>query len=159
MKKILVHIFLALSWLLLSPGSLTSSNFLLGIAVGFLIISLFGFIKRDFSYPIKWIIFIRFSLFVFWDILVSNIRVAREVLTPKALCRPGIIAIPILFRNPVEITVLASIISITPGTLTLDVSSDRRHLYMHTMFIDDIDKIKKEIIKQYETRLIRLFEA
>lgn len=102
--------------------------------------------------------FIQFFFYVFWEVIISNIRVAYDVITPGSRARPGVIAIPLDCKSAIEITWLANIISLTPGTLILDISSDRKILFMHAMFIDDIEKLKKSVKDKFEKPILELFE-
>jgi multicomponent Na+:H+ antiporter subunit E len=70
--------------------------------------------------------------------------------------RPGIIAIPLDARTDLEITLLANLITLTPGTLSLDVSADRRVLYIHVMYIDndDIEAVRRNIKDGFERRVL-----
>ena len=87
----------------------------------------------------------------------ANLRVAIEVLTPQQRMRPAIVAIPLDVRRDFEITLLANLITLTPGTLSLDVSSDKRVLYVHSMYVDDIDAFRREIKNGFERRVKELF--
>lgn len=71
--------------------------------------------------------------------------------------RPGIIAIPLDARTNEEITVLANLITLTPGSMSLDVSPDRRHLYVHLMYVDDLEESRMEIKRGFERRTLELF--
>ncbi len=106
----------------------------------------------------KTIQFIRFGLYVLWEIIIANIRVAWHVITPGSLARPGVIAIPLDCTTDVEITCFANIISLTPGTLTLDISRDRKTIYIHAMFIDDIEKLKQSVKYQFEQPILELLK-
>jgi multicomponent Na+:H+ antiporter subunit E len=70
--------------------------------------------------------------------------------------RPAIVAIPLDLRSPLAITLLAQMITLTPGTLSLDVSSDRRVLYVHSMYVDDIDAFRRSIKDGFERRLLQV---
>ena len=74
----------------------------------------------------------RFLAFFSWEVLQSNLRVLYEVLTPGQKMNPGIIAIPLDAKTDLEITVFANLITLTPGTLSLDTSKDRSTLYIHS---------------------------
>lgn len=88
------------------------------------------------------------SGFFLVELVLSSVRVARDVLRPRSEAQPGIIAVPLDARSDAQITVLANLISLTPGSLSLDVSPDRRTLYVHLMFVssvqDEVDAIKNE---------------
>jgi multicomponent Na+:H+ antiporter subunit E len=68
--------------------------------------------------------------------------------------RPGVIAIPLDAQTDIEITVLANLISLTPGTLSLDVSADRQTLYIHTMYLDDPEAARRGIKRGFERRVL-----
>ena len=87
----------------------------------------------------------------------ANLRVAWEVLTPKHHMRPAIIAIPLDAESDLQITILANFITLTPGTLSLDVSPDRKTLYVHAMYVDDVDAFRREIKEKLEQRVIEVF--
>jgi multicomponent Na+:H+ antiporter subunit E len=99
---------------------------------------------------------IRFLFWFFGQMLLSNLQVAYDVVTPKHHSRPGTVAIPLDARTPLEITLLANLITLTPGTLSLDVSDDRKTLYIHAMFIDDPDDVRRDIKDGLERRLLEL---
>ena len=81
---------------------------------------------------------VRFPVVVIWALVLSNLRVARTVLvTPLEQLTPGIIAVPLTLTTDAEITALANLITLTPGTLTLDVSDDRRVLFVHILDLSD----------------------
>ncbi|MCA9161913.1 MAG: Na+/H+ antiporter subunit E [Planctomycetales bacterium] len=99
------------------------------------------------------------TLFVYlvWELLLANMRVARDVLTPHLRMRPGIIAVPLDARSPLQITVLANLISLTPGMLSLGLSEDGRTLFVHTMFVGDADKERRLIKAGFERRVLKVF--
>ena len=92
-----------------------------------------------------------FLAYFFWELFLANLRVAYDVVTVKHFMHPGILAIPLDAKTDLEITVLANMISLTPGTLSLDVSSDRQVLYVHAMYLGEIQKFK-----EFEQRLLRV---
>lgn len=99
-----------------------------------------------------------FLLFYLWELLISSLRVAYDVLTPTLHMRPAIIAVPLDLRSDLEITLLAHLVSLTPGSLSLDVSPDCRTLYVHVMFVgDDVDAARREIKQKFERRVAALF--
>ncbi|WP_131783204.1 Na+/H+ antiporter subunit E [Legionella gresilensis] len=105
---------------------------------------------------IKIILIIHFMLVFIWEILVANLRVAYDVITPRYRAKPGVIAIPLDCRTDIEITLLAIVISLTPGTLALDVSTDKKKLYIHAMFIMDKDRLIAEIKNRFEKPIMRI---
>ena len=99
---------------------------------------------------------IRFSGFFLWQLILSNLRVAYDVITPRLYMRPGIVAVPLDAQTDEEITLLANLITLTPGTLSLGVSEDRRTLYVHAMFVDSPDRVRDSIKNGFERRLLEL---
>lgn len=100
---------------------------------------------------------IEFGLFFTWELILANLRVAWDVITPRHYKRPGVVAIPLDARTNNEITLLACLITLTPGTISLDVSADRSVLYIHAMFIDDPDQLRREIKQGFERRVMEVF--
>ena len=90
--------------------------------------------------------------------LIANLRVAYEVLTPRYQMRAAIIAIPLDAESDLEITVLANLITLTPGTLSLDVSPDRKTLYIHAMHVRDVEKFRNDIKVRLERRVMEVFK-
>ena len=96
--------------------------------------------------------------FYIWELLISSLKVAYDVLTPTFHMRPRIIAVPLDVQSEGEITLLANLISLSPGSLTLDVSPDRRTLQVHVMYAgDSAEAAAQEIKQRLERRIIALF--
>jgi multicomponent Na+:H+ antiporter subunit E len=101
---------------------------------------------------------IGFALFFIWALIRANLRVAYEVVTPPHTMRPGIVAVPLEVKTDAAITLLANLITLTPGTLSLDVSADRRVMYVHTMYVDDVEEFRREIKDGFERRVLEVFQ-
>ncbi len=97
---------------------------------------------------------LRFAGFYLWNIVAANLLIAREVATPRSGTRPAIVRIPIQARSDLEVTMLANLISLTPGTLTLDVSEDRSAIYVHALHVSSPDDLRAHI-SELEQRLLR----
>jgi len=103
--------------------------------------------------------FAAYVLLVMWDILKANVEVAKIVLfMPNSSIRSGWIAVPIDLKTPEAITILAGTITMTPGTVTADMSSCGRVLLIHALHAPDPDSIVADIKSRYEARLKRIFE-
>lgn len=89
-----------------------------------------------------------------WELVVSNIRVLWDVITPTHISKPAVIGIPLDASSDLEITLVANIISLTPGSLSLDVSEDRKTLYVHVMFVDDVETSRMQIKNKIEKRVL-----
>ena len=101
---------------------------------------------------------LRLLLFFLYELVVSSLRVVWDVVTPTHYSRPGIIAMPLSVKSDGEIMTVANLISLTPGTLSLDVSDDRRTLYVHAMFVDDPEDIRRELKEGMERKVIEAME-
>ena len=99
---------------------------------------------------------IGFFFYFLKEMIVSSLRVAYDVLTPPIHSRPGVVKVPIRAETDLEITLLANLITLTPGSVTLDVSPDRKSLYIHAMFIDDPESVRADITNGLERRLLEL---
>jgi multicomponent Na+:H+ antiporter subunit E len=108
---------------------------------------------RLFTFPFR---FLGFLLFYCKEVLVANIKVAWDVVTPGYLSKPGFIALPLDTRTDAEILLLSNLISMTPGTLSMDVSTDRKVLYIHAMYLDDAGALKVTLKNDFERRVIDL---
>lgn len=101
---------------------------------------------------------ISYSLLVVWDILVANIQVGWIVLTkPNSKLRPAWIVVPIDLRQPEAITVLAGTVTLTPGTISADLSNEGHSLLVHALHTEDPDAVRDEIKHRYERRLKEIF--
>lgn len=111
------------------------------------------------NWLIKVFIFVRFLIFYLKEVLLSNFRVAHDVLTPTDYFTPAIIALPLEAESDWEILTLACLISMTPGTLSLDVSTDRKVLYIHAMYVEDEAVLLAELKTNFEARVLQLFRS
>ena len=98
---------------------------------------------------------IKFVGFFLWQLVQAGVTVFLSIFNPDAL-RPGVIAVPLDVKSNVEITLLANLITLTPGTLTLDVSTDKRVMYVHTIEFEDKASFIKGIKDGFEKRVIEV---
>ncbi len=152
----ILNIILALVWagLIGSINIVTlGSGFVLGYFVLFLVQKVMQKPSRYFS---KLPAVVTFILFYLKEIIVSNIVIAYDILTPTHRMKPGVIAIPLDAKTDLEITMLANLITMTPGTLSVDVSTDHKVLYVHAMYIKDPDALRAEIKTNLEYRVLEI---
>jgi multicomponent Na+:H+ antiporter subunit E len=148
----LLNLLLALTWAALQ-GDLNTVNLVIGFAISATLIYLF---RRMFFRPLyfrKVALGVTLTLVFLKELLLSNIAVLRVVFGPRARVRSGVIALPTELTNEVALTALANMITLTPGTLTLDISPDRRYLYVHTLNLDDPEDVKQAIQQAFEVYL------
>ena len=91
------------------------------------------------------------------DVLISNIRVAIQVLGPERRIHPGFIWLPLDIANIHGIAALTSMITLTPGTVSAALSDDRRYLLVHVLHLDDPDELIRQIKSRYEAPLMEIF--
>jgi multicomponent Na+:H+ antiporter subunit E len=94
---------------------------------------------------------IKFIVIFVWEVILANVNIMLTVLKPNLDLNPAIIALPLDIDSDMEITLLANMITLTPGTLSLDVSDDRRTLYVHCVHADDPERTKREIKEVFES--------
>lgn len=102
----------------------------------------------------KTILLCQFTLFILLELIVSSVKVARDVITLRLKSKVGVIAVHLNSDTDLEITLLSNLISLTPGTLTLDVSTDKRTIFIHTVFADDIEGLRNTIKKRLEKPIL-----
>lgn len=153
MNLFLLNLFLALGFTAVM-GQFSLKGLLSGFAVGYLALWVSRPLYGETAYFRRVINVIRLIGFFLWELVRSNIRVLWDIVTPSHISRPGIIGVPLDARTDFEIMVVANLISLTPGTLSLDISDDRRVLYVHVMFLDDVDTVRREIKEGLERRIL-----
>ncbi|KAB8163250.1 Na+/H+ antiporter subunit E [Lysobacter maris] len=145
-----------LLWLLLvadfSPGQLA-----IGIILALLLPWLAGMLEPERASFGRTIALLALTRRVLWDMLLSNIEVARRILGPERVLTPGFVWIPLELTNIHGITALASIITLTPGTVSAELTGDRRFLLVHCFNLKDADAQVAEIKARYESLLKEIF--
>jgi multicomponent Na+:H+ antiporter subunit E len=154
-QRFLSNILLTFVWVALT-GSFAFLNFLFGFILSFIILWVISLGSDDSKYfkILPKIVF--FFFFFSYELIKANIQVAFDVVTPKFYMKPGIVKVPLDAKTDIEITLLANLISLTPGTLSLDVSSDKKVLYVHAMYLSNKEKFIKDIKKGFEKRLLEI---
>lgn len=147
--QILLNGFVAFIWMFLQ-NDYSGSTFFIGYVLGLLIIfALRRFFPRRF-YLYNVIAVIKLIFIFLKELVLSNIAVLKVILSPKLTMRPGIFALETELEKDWEITLLANLITLTPGTLVVDVSDDNKTLYIHAMDIDDVDQVRMDIKNSFE---------
>lgn len=155
MNYLLLNILLALAWLVLI-GDYTPMNFVVGFAVSYGILWLSQRAIGRTLYFVRVPKAIALAAYFLWELVKANVRVAYDIVTPRHHMKPAILAVPLDVQTDFQITLLANLITLTPGTLSLDVSSDRKVLYIHTMYVTDLDRFRMEIKQGFERRILEV---
>jgi len=102
--------------------------------------------------------FFEFLVFYLKEIVVSNVRIAHDVLTPRHRMKPGILPIDVSDLGEKQLAAMANLITMTPGTLGVYVSMDRKTLYIHSMYMDkDAETMGADLARDYGGRVKRVF--
>jgi multicomponent Na+:H+ antiporter subunit E len=153
----LLNILLSVAWGALT-GNFTPSSLIFGFGLAFVILWI-GFRRSESSrYFTRVVHAVEFGLFFISALISANIRMAITVLSPRLVLRPAVVGVPLDLRSDAAITVLMNLITLTPGTLSLDVSSDRKVLFVHGLWVEDPDKFRREIKQGFERRVKELFD-
>jgi multicomponent Na+:H+ antiporter subunit E len=146
----LLNVLLALAWAAL-VGQFDLPNLIFGFGLGYVMIYLARGRSGAGGYFARVTRVVRFVAYVLKEIVVANINVTRAVLlTPLDKLRPGIVGVPLDLKSDVEITMLANLITLTPGTLSLDVSDDRRTLYVHAIEVSGAAEFRSATKEGFE---------
>jgi multicomponent K+:H+ antiporter subunit E len=148
---------LALIWPILNQ-SWSLGHLFLGALLAVLIPTFTNRLRADRAELHRPAVMLRLLLIVLKDIVTSNIDVARLILGPESAIRPGFFWLPLSISNPHGIVTLAGIITMTPGTLSADLSADRQHLLVHAFNIDDEAVLIASIKSRYEAPLMEIFK-
>lgn len=95
-----------------------------------------------------------FLLYFLGQLVLANLRVVRALLTPLGRLRPAIVAVPLSLDREAEIALLANLITLTPGTLSLELSEDQRTLFVHAIGVSDPAALRHEIRHGFERRIL-----
>jgi multicomponent Na+:H+ antiporter subunit E len=164
-----LNILLALAWMVLQ-SSYTPADLFVGLLFGFLVLrvswraisaepfSLKAYFRFMSKSPVlqtwRWL---RFLAFGFVEVIKSTLAVTKAVLAPQLKLQPGIVAIPLDLKSDEGITTLANLITLTPGTVSLDVSSDRKILYIHAFDASDPEALVRDTKAIFERRVQELW--
>lgn len=153
---ILANLLLALAWVGLN-GRFTLDSLAVGAIIGRIVLTV---LAKGGVLPHTELRRLERGLsllaYLLWEIVVANFRLASDVLRVRLRLTPGIIQLPLSVTTDGEILLLSAMINITPGSVALDVSEDRRSMYIHLMHITTAEEAKREIKDGFERRILEL---
>jgi multicomponent Na+:H+ antiporter subunit E len=153
---ILANLLLALAWVGLN-GRFTLDSLIIGGVLGRLVLLV---LARGGLFPVAEVRRVERALsllaYLLWQIVLANFRLTKDVLSIQHRMRPGVIQLPLSITTDEEILLLAAMINITPGSVALDVSSDRKVMYVHVMHITTVEQAKNDIKTGFERRILAL---
>ena len=151
-----LSVLLGATWLLLQQ-SVEPFHLLSAVLIGLILPRLLhGFLPHSGHVNIKPAL--RLTGVVLWDIVMSNITVARLVLGPLSKMQPGWVEVPLTLRNPTAISLFATIITTTPGTVSCTIDEDRWVILVHALDCSDAPQMAADMKARYEQDLIEIFE-
>lgn len=145
-------------------GTIDLNNFIFGFLLGLLTIRPFRFLYRPeedfnlFSPPTRIISIIKYFMVLIKEIIKASIILAKIVTRPKINIKPGIIAVPLRCRTDLGITGISNTITLTPGTITVDISDDHSVLYVHCIDASDPATVCESIRNDLEKYILEAFE-
>lgn len=154
-KQFLMNLLLSFIWVALT-GSMYYTNFLFGFLLGFFILWVMNRNEVDQRYFYRVPKTISFLFFFLYQMIIANLQVAYDVITPKYFFKPGIVKYQMDAKSDFEINLLSTFISLTPGTLILDISEDKKILYIHVMYLHDKQKFMTELKNNVERKLLEI---
>jgi multicomponent Na+:H+ antiporter subunit E len=156
---LLGSILLAFAWAALQ-GEITLANLFIGYALGYVIL---GLLAKGRVLPSTLTSrtghAVRLAGFFIHELVLANVRVAIDVIRPQTSIRPAVIAVPLDVTSDAEILLLSMLINITPGSVTIDLSDDRRTLYVHVMHMVSVEASRHDIKTGFERRIKLLFDG
>ena len=154
-NRFLANLLLTFIWLAVT-GSFDAANIIFGFFLSYFILYIVtrGTTRARYFRLVPKLI--SFFFYFLYELLKANLQVAWEVGTPKYNMTPGIVGVPLDIKTDGQITLLANLITLTPGTLSLDVSEDKKVLYVHSMYIKNRKDFIRGIKNGFEKRIIEI---
>lgn len=150
------NLLLAVLWASLI-GPFSASNLLVGTIVGYVFLRLCGGRTATPTYVRRVLAILKLSVFTVKELIVANIRVAWYTVSNLRTLRPAVLRVPLEPESTdAEITLLSTLITLTPGTLTIDVAEGRDALFVHVMHVDDTAETIREIKQGFERRILEV---
>lgn len=153
--QILLNVFLAGVWMFMT-NSFSPTGFAIGFLIGLLLIIL---MRRFFSNRLylfrAWAVISLFFLFL-KELVLSSFSVFRLVIQPKLAIRPAVFELETELKRDWEVTLLAALITLTPGTLVIGISDDQKMLYIHAIDFEDIEDAVSSIKNTFERAILEV---
>lgn len=155
LRQIVLNLFLAFVWMLLH-NSFTVANFLSGYIVGAIVLFIFRrSLPGDLYLSRVWWV-IDLTLVFLWEVLKANFIVAGLALARKIELNPGVVRVPLELESDLAIVILANMITLTPGSLSVDITPDRKQFIVHVLNMTSEDEVRREIKETFERRILRI---
>ncbi|WP_420393175.1 Na+/H+ antiporter subunit E [Acuticoccus sp.] len=157
MATIFINVMLALAWAAIT-GHFGVLNLAFGFVLGGIALALIREEAGSVTHFRRTGRVVVLAMTFVYELVKSSITVAIIVLSPSRKLQPAIIAMPLEAKSDAEITLLANMITLTPGTLSMDVSDDRQTLYVHAIDAPDPDQVVRDIKSSFERQIMKVFQ-
>ncbi|MET3682489.1 multicomponent Na+:H+ antiporter subunit E [Alkalibacillus flavidus] len=153
--QIVVNLLIAITWMFLSE-TYDFVSFFVGYVIGIGLLFLLRRFLTDKYYMVRVFSVIKLILIFIKELILSSIEIVKHAYKPSINVEPGIFALPIDLTSDKEITLLTSLISLTPGTLSVSVSYDCKHVYIHAMDLPDVEASINDIKQTFESAIMEV---
>ncbi len=154
----MLSVYMVIVWLLLN-NSISPGHILLGAFLGWLIPWLTQAFWPEVLHIRKPLLVLKMAAVIFYDIIVANLILAVRILGPVNKLQPAFVKVPLDIDHDFTIALLASIISLTPGTVSADVNKEGGYLLLHCLHVVDPEAEIRLVKERYETPLKEIFEC
>lgn len=155
MKRLITGAWLTTMWVLLWGGP-SVADIAGGVVASAVLLTLFPDTAPRRRYTVRPVAAVRFAVFFLVKLVEANLVLAWEIITPWNKIREGIVAVPIRHCGPGVVTAIANSISLTPGTLTLEVDPEHELLYVHVLHLRDLEAVRHDLLRFVEM-IVRAF--
>ncbi|MGI6144659.1 MAG: Na+/H+ antiporter subunit E [Clostridia bacterium] len=153
--QLLINIFIAFLWTMLT-AKWSSITFLIGYLIGVVILfSMRRFFPKPFYLKKVWAI-IKFVYVVIKEILLSSVYIIRQVISPQPTFLPGIFSLKTKLKGNIELTIISLLITLTPGSVVMEISPEDSVLYIHAMDLSDAKKMILKSIYSFEKAIMEV---
>lgn len=153
--QILLNVFIALTWMFLAV-SFKPTTFIVGYLLGLLMLFMLRKSFKSRFYMDRVLAVIKLGFLFLKELILSNFSVLKLIVKPEMPIRPAIFALETVLTEDWEITLLSSLITLTPGTVVIDVSDDNKTLYIHSIDFTDIDEAVNSIRDTFEKAILEV---
>ena len=155
--KVTANLLLALVWVAVTER-FSIGNLLIGFVFGVAVLALVPVESGRSRYGRRVLRVVRLVLFVLWDILLSNLELAWYAIAGPRHQQPAIVGVPLEPMSEMQCFVLTTLITLTPGTIVVELSRDRRTMYVHALRAPDPDAFRQRIKTRLERHLLGVSE-
>jgi multicomponent K+:H+ antiporter subunit E len=151
-------LLMALLWLLLA-NELSVAQGLLGLVLGACVTAATAGVRMPRPRVRRPLLAVQLLALFALDIVVANLAVARAALSPRLRLAPRFVHVPLDLAEPAPVTLLAAMVTLTPGTVSVDINLEARVLLVHALIVEDAAATAAEIKSRYESRIKEIFQC